>query len=153
MKRTIASLVVIAATLTACTTGKQESSPETGPAGTPAPVYGPDDCLARLDRIYVSGVPRDISNGAECAGLKPAEYADLVVRVLDDHQDESITKYSTTVPWDFAWDKKDPEMQEAICELLRAEGIHKVGDQIGGGRADEDDVEMALYYLTVRCES
>lgn len=85
--------------------------------------------------------------------LTPVEYAGLVAQVLEDHQDESITKYSTVVPWDIAWDGRDPEMQEAICDLLRTEGIYEVGDQIGGGRADEDDVEMALYFLTDRCGS
>ncbi|MFH9369105.1 hypothetical protein ACH4K8_25890 [Streptomyces anulatus] len=153
MKRTIAALAVITTFLTACTTGAQEASPEAAPASSAAPVYGPDDCLARLDRIYVSGVPRDVSDGAECASLTPVEYAGLVAQVLDDHQDESITAYSTVVPWDIAWDGKDPEIQEAICELLRSEGVYEVGDQIGGGSADEDDVEMALYFLTVRCEA
>ncbi|MFF1270173.1 hypothetical protein ACFVZE_30535 [Streptomyces anulatus] len=153
MKRTIAALAVIATFLAACTAGAQEASPEAAPASSAAPLNGPADCLTRLDRIYVSGVPRDISDGVECASLTPVEYAGLVVQVLDDHQDESITKNSTVVPWDIAWEGKDFEMQEAICELLRSEGIYEVGDQIGGGSADEDDVEMALYFLTVRCES
>ncbi|QKW41732.1 hypothetical protein [Streptomyces microflavus] len=152
MKRTLAALTVIAASLTACTTDAQEVGPEAAPASSAAPVYRPADCLARLDRIYVSGVPRDISDGAECARLSPAGYAGLVVQVLDNHQDESITKLSNTVPWDVAWDGIDVEMQGATCELLRTEGIYEVGDQLGGGRADEDDVEMALYFLTDRCE-
>ncbi|MFH9561362.1 hypothetical protein [Streptomyces globisporus] len=152
MKRTIAALAVVTASLTACTSGTQEL-PEAAPAGSASPVYGSDDCLARLDHIYVSGVPRDVSDGAECSGLTPVEYAALVAQVLEGHHDESITKYSTVVPWDIAWDGRDPEMQEAICHLLRTEGIYEVGDQIGGGSADEDDVEMALYFLTARCES
>ncbi|RLV64271.1 hypothetical protein STAN_7091 [Streptomyces sp. CBMAI 2042] len=153
MKRTTAALAVIAASLTGCTTGITEASPEPAQASSASPEYGPDDCLARLDRIYVSGVPRDISDGAECASLTPVEYAGLVGQVLEDHQDESIKKLRNTVPWDVAWDGLDVEMQEATCELLRTEGIYEVGDQLGGGRADEDDVEMALYFLTDRCEA
>ncbi|MFI5876469.1 hypothetical protein ACIBAH_29255 [Streptomyces sp. NPDC051445] len=157
MKRIIAVTAMIATTLTACSTVEAEtesaSASASASASKPSAVHGRDDCLERLDRIYVSGVPRDISDGPECAGLTPVEYAGVVVQVLDDHEDDSLTKARNTVSWGIAWDAMDVEMQQATCELLRTEGVYEVGHQIGGGRADEDDTEMALYLLTNECES
>ncbi|MFC7984278.1 hypothetical protein [Streptomyces sp. NPDC057336] len=153
MKRMIAATVVFAAALTACSSDDSEAESDSEAVATATPTYGRDDCLKRLDRIYVSGAPRDISTEAECTSLTPVEYAGLVVQVLADHDDDSITKRRNVVAWDIAWSGMDVEMQDSTCELLRTQGIYEVGDQIGGGRADEDDVEMALYLLTSQCES
>lgn len=151
MKRIIAATVMAAATLAACSTDGMQAESDSKSEAKASPVYSQDDCLERLDRIYVSGVPRDISGDAECASLMPVEYARLVVQVLDDHEDDSLTKPRNVVAWDIAWNGMDVERQEATCELLRTEGIYEVGDQIGGGSADEDDTEMALYLLTNQC--
>ncbi|WP_327375173.1 hypothetical protein OG393_15145 [Streptomyces sp. NBC_01216] len=153
MKRIIAATVTIAAALTACSADRTEAESGSESASKPSLVYDRDDCLERLNRIYVPGVPRDISAGAECASLTPVEYAGLVVQVLGEHEDDSLTKARNVVSWDIAWGGMDVEMQDATCELLRTKGIYEVGDQIGGGRADEDDTEMALYLLTNECGS
>ncbi|MFF0110774.1 hypothetical protein [Streptomyces hirsutus] len=151
MKRTIATIVMLATALTACSTDGSQADSSPKSTAKPSPIYDRDDCLARLDRIYVSGAPRDISNEPECAALTPVEYAELVVQVLDDNEDDSLEDSRNVVPWDIAWDGMDVEMQEATCALLRTEGIYMVGDEIGGGQADEDDTEMALYLLTNKC--
>ncbi|MFE7210019.1 hypothetical protein ACFU93_08500 [Streptomyces sp. NPDC057611] len=151
MKRTIAAVVTLAATLTACSADDTEAQPSSRATAKPSPVYGRNDCLARLDRIYVSGAPSDISDGPECTALTPVEYAELVVQVLHDHEDNSLEVSRNVVPWDIAWNRRDVELQDVICELLRTEGIYAVGDQIGGGRADKDNTEMALYLLTNKC--